>query len=345
MLKIKRSKKAVAFLALFAVCCIAVPYPQTVGADTEASGEEKGLTIHAKENSELLYLEALEQAENGIGGQKFTTVKRGDFITTTSVSGTVAYPKQETITYDFPYGSVYFLETVGAESIVKEAGDPIANIVSYIDEIELAYMERRLQRMEERGETGSTEYEELKTEFEEMYEALNQTQIVMEEAGILLDQETPRYGTKITSYDIVVADPTERLIEVPNDNMIFRYGQQVQVSAKVNGKTITGTGKVLTASANTVSAELLGTTAYVKLDEGCEGLYEGSGISVTVETVHMEDVLLLNAAAVYIENGIQMVKIKDEYGLHAVTFSFGRKNSTHYWIIDGLEEGAEILLQ
>lgn len=345
MLKTKRGRKIVAFLALSAVCGIALPQTRAVGVSAKELEDEEKMTILKEESAEMLYLDALKDVENGAKGQKFTTVKRGDFITTATVSGTVAYPKQETFTYKFPYGTVYFLETVGGDTKVKEVGDPIANIASFIDEIELASVKRRLQRMEERGETETSAYSELKTEFEEMYEALNQTQILMEEAGVLLSQDTFRYGTQITSYEIVVADPSERLIEVSNESKNFRYGQSVQVSAKINGKTVTGTGKVVTASANSVSEELLGGMAYVRLDEGCEDLYDGASIAVTVETVHMEDVLLLEASAVYMENGVQKVKVKDAYGLHAVTFSFGRKNTAHYWIIDGLEEGTEILLQ
>jgi len=59
----------------------------------------------------------------------------------------------------------------------------------------------------------------------------------------------------------------------------------------------------------------------------------------------MKDVLLLDASAAYMENGVQKVKVKDEYGLHAVSFSFGRKSTSTYWVIDGLEEGTQILVQ
>ena len=226
----------------------------------------------------------------------------------------------------------------------KVAGDPIARIFVAIDEIQLAAMERQIQRMEERGETGAA-YTEALERLEEMKEALNTTEIVMEEDGVLLEQETLRFGTQISSYTIVVADPAERLLEVPNENKQFRFGQSVKVAAKVNGVTCHGTGTVITASAAMISEDLAGTTAYIRLDEESEYLYDGSGFSVTVETVRMKDVLLLDASAVYMANGTQMVKVKDEYGLHAVGFSFGRKNATTYWVIDGLEEGAQILVQ
>ncbi|MBQ3029421.1 MAG: hypothetical protein IJD26_10085, partial [Lachnospiraceae bacterium] len=92
---------------------------------------------------------------------------------------------------------------------------------------------------------------------------------------------------------------------------------------------------------------LAGTTAQIRLDEDSEFLYDGNSFMVTVESIHMEDVLLVDESAVYMDNGVQMVKVKDEYGLHAVSFSFGRKddNKKVYWVIDGLEEGAQILVQ
>ncbi|MBQ8549198.1 MAG: hypothetical protein IJ427_11935, partial [Lachnospiraceae bacterium] len=209
----------------------------------------------------------------------------------------------------------------------------------------LARTERQLQRMEERGGEAGAAYEETLKSFIEMKEALETTEIVMEEDGILLEQEFPRFRSQISSYTIVVANPKERLIQVNNETKKFRYGQNVTVTAKIDGKTHTGTGTVITASPGTVSEELSGTSALVRLDEESEYLYDGADISVYVETVHMKDVLLLDANAVFMSNGTQMVKIKDEYGLHAVGFTFGRKTESVYWVVDGLEEGAQILVQ
>ncbi|MBQ8798823.1 MAG: hypothetical protein IJZ55_04580 [Lachnospiraceae bacterium] len=317
-------------------------------APTGANGAETGetvtggLTIQKEKTSESLYTKALEESTEST--QKYTTVRRGDFVNEVNVAGEVIYPKQKTVRYDFPYGATYYMEAINIEKPNKIAGEPIASIHVQMDEIQLAVMERQLQRMEERGETG-TAYEELKAELEAMQKALETREIVMEEDGILLEQEHLRFGSKISSYTIVVADPKERLIQVPNENNQFRYGQKVKVSAKINGVTTTGTGTVITASASTISEDLAGTTAYIRLDEDSEMLYDGSNITATAEIVHMKDVLLLNASATYMANGMQMVKVKDEYGLHAVSFSFGRKNETTYWVIDGLEEGAQILVQ
>ena len=320
------------------------PAEQNTAPETEQKPEDvtEGLTIQKEVSSETLYTDALETKTSET--QKFTTVRRGDFVMTSTVAATVVYPKQKTIRYDFPYGQTFYMEAVGLETPNKKAGDPIASIFVSMDEIQLAMMERQIQRMEERGETGTT-YTEALERLEEMKEALNTTEIVMEEDGILLEQETLRFGTQISSYTIVVADPVERLLEVPNENKQFRFGQSVTVSAKVNGVTCQGTGTVITASAAMISEDLAGTTAVIRLDEDSEYLYDGSGFSVTVETVRMKDVLLLDASAVYMANGTQMVKVKDEYGLHAVGFSFGRKNANTYWVIDGLEEGTQVLVQ
>lgn len=337
--KKKRILGILALCAVFSVCAA-----QSDENTTSTTEDTKGMTIQKESNSDTLYTDALEQAGVASGATKYSKVRRGDFIETVTAAGEVVYPKQERIRFDFPYGNTYFLEALGAESPIKKSGDAIARIYVEYDEIELAMLERQIQRMEERGETGTT-YEELKNTLTEMREAVTKTEIIMEEDGYLLEQDFPRFGSRITSYNIVVADLKERLIQVPNENMQFRYGQQVKVSAKINGVTQTGTGKVISASASTVSEGLAGATAYIRLDEESEHLYAGGGISVTVETVHMEDVLLLDEAATYVENGKQMVKVKDEYGLHAVEFSFGRKSTSTYWVIDGLEEGAEILIQ
>ena len=346
MLKINLGKKTAVMLALCLCMCgcggASAEENPSVDASAESTGQTSGLSIQKEESSELLYVDALEKKENK--ALKFTTVRRGDFIVTTSVEGKIVYPEKKQIRYEFPYGNTYYLEALGTESRVKNEGDAIAAIYVEMDEIQLASMERSLQRMEERGETGSA-YEELKKQLAEMSEALNKTEILMETEGILLQQDTPQFGSRITSYTIVVADPTKRMLEVANTGGQFRYGQKVTVTAKINGVDQTGTGTVITASPGNVSAELVGGNAYICLDEDSEYLYNGGAIRVSVDSVRMEDVLLLDASAVYMKNGVQMVKVKDEYGLHEVTFSFGRKNASAYWVIDGLEEGAEILVQ
>ncbi len=342
MLRIKSGMKTVLALTLCVVMGTCAAAPAIGSEESGVSAENAGLTIQTEKSSETLYTGALGTTASDT--QKFTTVRRGDFVMEATVAGEVVYPERKTVRYYFPYGETYYMEAVGLENPNKKEGEAIARIYVAIDEIQLMSTERQLQRMEERGEGGSA-YEETLNAYIEMQEALNTTEIVMEEDGILLEQEFPRFGSKISSYTIVVANPKERLIQVPNENKQFRYGQSVKVSAKIDGKTHTGTGTVITASPGTVSEDLSGTSALIRLDEESEYLYDGSGLSVTVETVHMKDVLLLDANAVFMSNGTQMVKIKDEYGLHAVGFTFGRKNNSVYWVVDGLEEGAQILVQ
>jgi len=344
MLKTKHGKRILGTLALCAMVGTFAASSEARADAPKSDTENGGLTINTEKGSKTLYTEVLETVGTDADVQKYVEVKRGEFLATVSASGTVVYPKKETVRYYFPYGTVYFRGTVGTESSVKKAGDVIAKIEVRMDEIELAERERQILRMEERGETGST-YNNLKSTLESMREAYAQTEIVIEEGGVLLSQDNPRNGSQITSYSIVMADMSERVIEVPNTNKQFRFGQRVTVTARVGGASRTGMGTVISASPNSVSEELAGTTAYIKLDEEYEDLYSGSNISVSVETVRMENVLLLDASAAYVENGNQMVKVKDEYGLHAVGFSFGRKSTSTYWVIDGLEEGAKILVQ
>ena len=339
MLKTKRMKQTVSTVvicALLAACGTSEPADKVTGAVTP------GLTIQKEKNSDTLYVDALNQtvSENA----KYTTVRRGEFVTTVTVPATIIYPNKKTIRYDFPYGTTYYLEAVEREKQKKSKGDPIARIYVVIDETEIAELERQIQRMEERGETES-DYDRAWDALEGMREAVDNMEIVMKQDGILLEQESIRFGSVITSYTLVVAEPEERLLEVSNENKQFRYGQTVTVTAKVDGKACTGTGTVITASPDMVSEDLAGAMAYIRLAEDSEYLFDGTGLSVTAETVHVKDALLVDVSATYMKNGVPMVKVKDENGLHAVTFSFGRKNETDYWVIDGLEEGAQVLVQ
>ena len=96
MLKTKGSRKWLGALALCAVFCVcaARPEAESGGAPaegTQQTGTQSGMTINNDKSSKTLYTEALELAESGMGIQKYATVKRGDFITTATASGTVIY--------------------------------------------------------------------------------------------------------------------------------------------------------------------------------------------------------------------------------------------------------------
>ena len=125
MLKIKRGMKTVFALTLCVALgtCAAAPANTSEEKKAETS-ENTGLTIQKESSSKILYKEALEAetSEN----QKFTTVRRGDFVISDSVKGEVVYPEQKRIRYDFPYGETYYFEAVGIEKSNKAAGEPIA---------------------------------------------------------------------------------------------------------------------------------------------------------------------------------------------------------------------------
>lgn len=309
---------------------------------TEQDEKTSGLTINTEASNPILYLDALTQSSTK--QQVFTTAKKGNYVATASLAATVEYPVTEEITVTFPYGTIYLMGTNEQDTPYRQAGDVIAYITVDIDEIELQRYEQMVERMEERDSKFGY-YTYLKNMVDGMKEAKTQTTIVMEEDGYLVAHDTGWRGTQITQYSYTVADLSERMLSVTNQNNQFRYGQKVTVTGTIDNKQVTGTGTVISASSRVLSSELAGSKAYIKLDADSEKLYDARSLKVSVETIRMDNILLLDAGCVFMNNGVQMVRIKGEGGLYSSGFAFGRKSSTQYWIVDGVQEGNEVLLQ
>lgn len=310
----------------------------------ESEDETEKLTVEKEVSNEKLYTDALTEA-TAEETRKFTKVKKGDFVSSVSLSGAIEYTSQKEVTVTFPYGKVYINNIIDyRDDPYRKKGDVLATIFVELDEIEVKRLEMKLSRMVERGEF-TEEYIQTKDTLAAMLDAARQTEIVMEEDGYLLDREYAARGTQISAYHYILANPKERLISVSNTGNNFRFGQQVTVTAQSGNQKVTGIGTVVSASSQEISAGLAGTTAYIKLNEDSEEIYSGFSLQVSTETIHMNNVLLLPVSAVFMNNGAQMVKLQDQYGLHVAGFFFGRKNTSDYWVLDGLTEGTEVLVQ
>lgn len=310
--------------------------------ETGKTEETPEISLITGQSSEKLYLDALTK-ETGTQ-QRFMTLKRGTYTATASLSATVEYPIQHEVIVQFPYGTIYLLGTNEKEDPYREEGEVIATIHVELDPIEMARMEKLVKRLESREDSYGY-YSYVKSTYEAMKKAATQTEIVMEESGYLVEHDWGFRGSKISRYRYVVADASERILSVTNQNNQFRYGQKVTVTGTVDNKKVTGTGTVVSASSRVISPELSKEKAYIRLDEGSEQLYDGRSISVSTESIRAENILLLDASCVVMKNGVPTVKVKDANGLNTFSFAIGRKSSTQYWIVDGLAEGTEVLVQ
>lgn len=303
----------------------------------EETKENKGIS------SDTLYFEAL--TEDHSVQQKYSVVKRGNYVAEASLNADVVFLETHEVIVSFPYGDIYLERTFIDDQLpYRHQGDLLAQIRVELDEIEMARLEQTVARMEERGET-SGYYDYLKQQLDAMHEAATQTDIVMEEDGFLVEQDVAFRGAKISQYRYVVADSDARLIEVANVNNQFRFGQKVTVTAFVSNTQKTGTGTVISGSSRLVSEAMLGGKAYIRLDEDAEELYDGRSLKVSTRTIEADNILLMDEAAAFLQNGFQMVKVKDAFGIHSEPFWFGRKGASQYWVVEGLKEGDEVLLR
>lgn len=304
--------------------------------------EAPAITIENESGTKILYLDALTKDMSV--NQKFVTLKRGNYTSVMSLGATVEYPVKQEYVVTVPYGTIYLMGINNELGPRCEKGDVLAWIQVEVDMLEMERISMQVARFEERGITTGY-YTYLKNMLDGMKQALTQTEITIEEDGYLVEHDWAWRGEQISEFRYVLADPAERMISVENQNNQFRYGQKVTVTGTLDSKKVTGTGTVISASSRVIDSELSNEKAYIKLDGDSTDLYDASGLSVSVESIHVENILLLDAGCVFMKNGVQMVKIKDENGVHISGFVSGRKSPTQYWIVDGLSEGTEVLVQ
>lgn len=313
--------------------------------NTEIQPSKRDTTVdnHYDSNAEL-YLDALNRDFSE--KQEFVPVNRGTYTATVSLAAEKEFPLRTEYVTSFPYGDIYFDGIVPntGETPYYEAGDVLAKVHVEVNSLELERLELRVKRMEERGQTAGF-FDYLKQMVEDMKAASTRTDIVIEESGYLMDYDYAMRGSKIDSYRYVIADPSERLLSVTNQNNQFRYGMRVTVTGTVDMKKVTGTGTVISASSRLLSDELNEQKAYIRLDEEFSNLYDAKDVKITAESIRMENALFVDSGAIFNENGAQMVYVRDKSGVHATGVVCGRSSSNQCWVLDGVDENCEVLIR
>ncbi|MBO4390551.1 MAG: hypothetical protein J5825_06810 [Lachnospiraceae bacterium] len=150
------------------------------------------------------------------------------------------------------------------------------------------------------------------------------------------------------------------LLRVDDKNGGLRVNQRVKVYAGEIGKSDSMDGTVVSAISS-VSMDMkqsLGEYSYIRLDGDTSSITQsaidalgnwwsrgnGQSFSVVSDYIEISDALLVDSRAVVFDQGRPYVMIAEDGKTRRMFFSSGGNNSTDYWVLDGLEEGTEVVL-
>ncbi len=268
---------------------------------------------------------------------------KGDFAITNKVKTTTKYSTQQQISAAKNYGTIVFNGFVAKTYTRIKKGDLIATYTEFINEDTIAETKFALEYAKLSNEWEEIAYYE--NMIEDMEESMGTREIYAPYDGMIISVSEVYPGGNIGSDGkiCVYAGVDKLLLSVDNANNAFRYGQTVLLTANVGGKEIQCNGTVITASNTGLSSRLTTKTALIEVDPGNEELYFNNTVFASVNTVAIEDVVMIPVDSVKQENGELIVLIADENGeLKKTRFVNGRKGQSYYWAVDGILGGQEI---
>lgn len=180
---------------------------------------------------------------------------------------------------------------------------------------------------------------------------------------VILPSSTLRNGDTVEDGKLIcsIMSLNELIFSASNNNyQTYHYGMNFTWSVNVKGgQPLEMTGSVVTGTEGDLYGNLREDKAFfllhpVKEDNSSDtetDIDSGAGANIKDATIHgdqetMENVLMVPAKAVIVDNGITYVVIVREDGsLLKKGFRAGGSNANYYWVLDGLEEGAVILAE
>lgn len=314
-----------------------------------------------------------------------TTVERGTISVEAQANVSYEYTARTAIRYETDCGSAKFVRYLVERYDYVVQGQPIAEIETGVDEIAVKELELELQRAEEardefyksmderlesaenavkesagtqkaiarlRLEELELELERSKASADEGVEALREQLAAYETAAVTTRILAPasgmvgwinRYITGDALYDNTVLGEIygyeDILYYVPDAGGVLRYGMKVTLQDATK-KTYPGT--VVSCPGKYLSANFETEGAYIRLNRPPEAWND---MTAAYETIRIEDVLLVSAAAVKSDkDGSYVVELKDGK-LAKRYFTAGKTVKDICYAVDGLTEGMTVVIQ
>lgn len=177
-------------------------------------------------------------------------------------------------------------------------------------------------------------------------DAKSMTELVSEEEGYLIYLSNLREGVEIKNNDVIcgILPDSSVYVKVDNSNQMLCYGCPVTV--KFGANQIAYEGEVVSADPKTTSYDLYDEFAYILVHCNLEDVYSYRSATISYVAESMKDVLLVEKAAVTVEDDIPYVTVLNEDGTLLKTgFLSGGSNQNYYWVYSGLSEGMKLVKQ
>ncbi len=267
--------------------------------------------------------------------------KRGDFVITTKAKASSNYSQQTSLTANRLYGTLIFKGFNFPTFTEIKKGEVICSYFETVDSdfiaetnfsLQLALLQKDYEKIAE-----------LENTLEDVAEAMTSRDVTAPYDGIIISTERLYNGSGIPNGRLCTFASTDNLLlTVENNTNAFRYGQNVVVEATIEGQTVRGTGRVLSASKTGLVGRYNTSTAYIQVDEEWQYLCFGASRFVYVDNIVVEDVVLVPVDAVKTVGGNLTVLSREEDKLKRIRFVNGRKGNDYYWAADGVEAGMNI---
>ena len=239
-----------------------------------------------------------------------------------------------------------------AEEFVEEKRDLTENLRYYhnpkqhkIEEIKIQLKELDFQNSQIEMQRNITELMEDIAEIKEAYE---QKEIRATSSGKITSLAT-LIGGEVLNHGFllaVISSEEDFLLKVNNETGVLRYGQELQVRNASDSQAKYFRGIVVSPSIQAVTGSLKKSDAYIKIIDAEFADFIGMHFLISGYTKEIKNVLLVEERAVVLEDGKTFVYLQNEdKSITKVGFTAGGNNKSYYWVLDGLQENMEIIIQ
>ena len=304
-------------------------------------------------------------------GAKEAVVSTGSVHSDFSATGYLFYPSTAQIKNPVKNGVTYLDEICVKRYQQVQQGDLIAKVHVVADTVEIARIEREIQRLNEqlaflRQDEKENKYQikAVNKQIENRQENLNElrsdaavTEIRAANDGIITEIMEKNPGELLDAGASIgrLADENSCFIMVEDKDAKLSYGNTVTVSYKDDkGGNKEAEGLVVTASAKQLSKELQSGYSIVQLpmevvaelagsSQNTDGWWSVTRVGVKATLREMKNVLLVPKSAVTEVDGSPYVAVKKDNGSVVMQgFVAGGSDASNYWVVRGLEEGTKI---
>lgn len=182
-----------------------------------------------------------------------------------------------------------------------------------------------------------------KKELDEYKSNLSVTQLIAPMDGIISELVDKKEGDNVsTNETLVTMYSTDSLdIQVTDNNGVIRYNMDVAIEVGKHPVSIKGR---VTSCPYILPDGLNNGIIHIKPLEIPDRVNWNSEINVNIDSIRMENVLLVDKKAVLTDARGTYVIILENGSLHKRYFVSGANNTDKYWVLQGLEEGQAVII-